>query len=168
MVQRFAPARTWPELEIAAGERFWDGVTLAMAAEPRATGAVYMLGYVAEMLLVASCLRVAGVKPDVDVRGYMTLANRDYRADYRDLYKRPEGNDHELSFWLFVLERRRVAAGEPIDAAFHGALAFKVATIAQNWSEMLRYRSVRASEAELWDVIEAVDWIVQNSPRLWS
>ncbi len=56
---------TWPEMERAAQQRYWDGLTLAVESAESGTAAIYLWGYVAETLLKSAGLRLAlGVTPE--------------------------------------------------------------------------------------------------------
>jgi hypothetical protein len=158
---RLAPAETWPELDSAAMQRFWDGLVLATAGDSHAGGAVYPFGYVAEMLLKTAYFRERGVSRHVDTSG----SRRDARR-FASGYGR-RANDHDLNYWVFVLERVRHANNRPIAPAFLGALKLRVGFIASNWSESLRYRDAQPTEQELHEMFSHVEWILEHRRRLW-
>ena len=57
------PFETWLNMEQAAEQRYWDGMALATSDTGHETGAVYLLGYTAEILLKTACFRTAGIGP---------------------------------------------------------------------------------------------------------
>lgn len=70
------PAETWPSLHSSAQERFWDGIELATTPDARRTAAIYMLGYVVEILLKVAFFRVRGLPAEqpIDLRVIATRA----------------------------------------------------------------------------------------------
>src|SRR5205085_11501029 len=69
--------KTWPELEEAAEQRFWDGFVLAAGSEPRPTGAIYVLGYVAELVLLVMWCRIIDADPAREVDFIATSPTED-------------------------------------------------------------------------------------------
>ena len=167
LLDRCARVRTSAELEAAAESRLWDGMTLAMGNEPRPLAAIYLLGYVAEFVLtVAYCRAKPGKVDDVDAQR-AAMANK-YTDQYQKAYGCRKRNDHELAYLLFALERERIADGRALDAALVGALRVKINWIASNWNERLRYRDVRPTQNELWEMVKSVNWVFEARRNLWS
>jgi hypothetical protein len=160
LLARLPTPETWPEIEQAAEERFWDGYALATHTDRRELGAVYLFGYVIEMLLKTAFYRVHGTPPYSDI-------GRDRRGARTGVGYRPR-NDHDLSYWMHVLERARVVAGRPLDAALVGAMALNIAVASVHWRESLRYRAVVPAEQEVRELVSAVEWIRDHYSRLWS
>jgi hypothetical protein len=148
-------------MESAAERRLWDAFVLAASHEGAETSAVYLLGYVAEIVLKTAFYRERGLSRFVDTAAARRLA-RSYRAAYR---RSP--NDHDLQYWLFVLERIKSAHGRRLSPAFLGAVALRIGLLADNWNESLRYRDARPTPAELNQVLDSVEWIWKNRKRLW-
>lgn len=141
---------TWAEMEAAARERFWDGLALACEKQ-RETGAVYLWGYVAEMLLECASLRARGV-----------LGSESIATILKD-----EGiKHHRLEDLKLDLQTVRSAVFRPIEPQLNRELETHVDTLANNWDVLLRYRSTRATESELDEVHVAVEWFVINYSRL--
>jgi hypothetical protein len=161
LLSRLPQAETWPELERAAEQRFWDGLTLATAAERDETGAVYFLGYVVEILLKTAFFRERGLSRHVD-----TSSERRVARKYARVYGAPR-NDHDLNYWLLVLERIRWVNRRPLHPALLGALRLRVGIIADNWSESLRYREAQPTMSELHDVFANVEWVFRRRRDLW-
>jgi hypothetical protein len=162
LLSRLPVAETWPEIELAAEDRFWDGYALGASGDDRALGAVYLFGYLAEMLLKVAFFRARGVARHSD-----TAPERHAARTLAATYGRPR-NYHDLKYWTFALERMRSANGRPLNAAFAGALTLRVSTLAYHWAESLRYRSVRPTESELHEVVDSVEWIFEHRSELWS
>ncbi len=137
---------TWPELEDAANERFWDGIALA-CDDHRGTGAIYLWGYVAEVLIKCASLRARGVSGTATVAPIL----------------HGEGIwHHRLSDLLHDLRTVRIAASRPLGPVLDSALGSRVNVLSQNWDVSLRYRSTRATETELTEVYNAVEWLMSS------
>ena len=145
---------TWPELQRAAEQRFWDGLSLATSSEHCETGAIYLLGYTVEMLLKAAYYREQGVPRHVDTS--------QARKQARGLVSGYRRNDHDLNYWVNVLEQLRILHKRPLDAATLGAIRLKVAAVEANWDESIRYRAVGPTETELNEVLGSADWLLKH------
>lgn len=55
-----------------------------------------------------------------------------------------------------------------MDPGFAGRLLYHAAIVQAEWSETLRYKPVNATDAELQDVFQSVDWVAANYHALWS
>ena len=159
---RLAPVETWPQLLGASQRRFWDGFALATSSEAHALGAVYLLGYVAEMLLKVAYYRIEGYPAYANVLAARQAARRQAR-----LYALHRRSDHDLLYWAALVERRRRERGLPYDPAFAAALQMHVRRVAENWTEALRYADVDATPDELQAVADSVEWLVANRARPW-
>ncbi len=162
ILSRITAAETWPEMEAAARRRFWEGFILATSLENGETGAIYLFGYVIEILLKTAYYKVDGVSREQDTR-----QTRNQAGIIASVYG-VRGNDHDLTRWLFLLERVRLARGNPFDSAFLGSVRYHVATVAVNWKETLRYRDIQPTDEELAQVYNSVEWVLRNSQALWS
>lgn len=150
----------WPELEQAGQERFFDALALATGPEPRPTGAAYLAGYAAEILLKTAYYRVRGVGQLDDVTP--ELRGMETRAVELGYVWRSGRNRHDLLALAGLLAQEREARGMAFDPYFATTLSGHVVTITGHWSEQLRYKDVVASETELAELFESVSWIVDN------
>ena len=157
-LQMLEPIETWPSLYSAALERYWDGIDLATSPEARRTAAIYLMGYVAEMLLKVAFFRVTGFPPGqaVDLRAITTHAAW------------TKANLHNLDGLTDLLIAERGLRGRAFDPVFAGQLKACVLTVASHWRETLRYRHTPAAETELVEVYQNVDWLRANATLLWS
>ena len=147
------PTETWQTIFSAASERYDDGVHLAGATPPRLTGAVYLFGYAAEILLKAAYFEFTQVPPgdDLFVAGHFSAVKK--HQDYGS------PNLHEVDRWANLLIQERVRQGNPLNPLTATLLRYHVGQVSQNWKETLRYRSTRANQAEYDEVKAAVDWL---------
>lgn len=159
-LQQLEPIETRRTMEWAAEERFYDGLDLATGREGRRMGAIYLFGYVAEMLLKAASAREGGLgETDNIVENWLCQARK--HAQWTK-----GANLHDLVSWLTLLLHQRKARGVPLDSAFAGNLQKHILTLASHWQETLRYKYTGAEEAELDEVFQSVDWLVANRHAL--
>jgi hypothetical protein len=93
-----------------------------------------------------------------------TSSARNQARQWAAAYNRT--NDHDLNYWVFVLERIRVAHRRPIDPALLGAIQFAVARVAENWNESLRYRGDQPTDDDLREVYDQVNWLLSQYPNI--
>lgn len=153
------PFETWPLMELAGEQRYWDSLALALADSGNETGALYLLGYVAEMLLKTAYFRVISLPPSDDIGPSLRAANRD--AHWRG------GNLHNLGSWFYLLGDIRFFQGRPWDAAQAATVERHVLTVDSHWRETLRYTFVAAETSELEEAFASVDWLLANYVVLW-
>ena len=153
------PFETWPLMELAAEQRYWDGLALALADSGSETGALYLLGYVAEMLLKTAYFRIAGVPSGDDIAPSLKAASNNSAW--------LGGNLHNLRSWVALLNAIRFAQGNPWDVLTAAAVERHVLTIDSHWRESIRYTAFAATSAELEEVLTSVDWLHNNYDTLW-
>jgi len=151
------PQETWPRLRSAATERFWDGFDLATSGEDRRLGAIYLLGYVVEMLLKVAFFRVREWPTNQAVDLGAVKAHTAWVG----------GNLHNVTGLADLLIAERGILNRPFDPVFAGELRRRVLIVASHWRENLRYRSAVAETDELAEVYQSVDWLVTNADELW-
>ena len=154
------PVESWSTLHAAAEERFWDGFDLATSEAGRHTGAIYLFGYVAEMLLKVAFFRVRGFPAYGNVYPHLHIAQN--HAAWTG------GNLHSLEAWTEVLIATRASLGIPLDTVFASQLRMNVAVLVSHWRESLRYKYSEADSQELREVFDLVDWLLANRNVLWS
>lgn len=153
------PFETWPGMEQAAAQRFWDALALATGDAGHEAGAIYLFGYVAEMLLKTAYFRVTGVPPSQDIAPHLMAARRN--ASWRG------GNLHDLRSWFALLNDARSLQGNPWGIVTAAIIDRHVLTVASHWRESLRYSPLTATDAELEEVLASVDWLLGNYNILW-
>lgn len=154
-IKMLEPTETWPRLQQAANERYWDGLALVTGFDTRRLGAVYLLGYVAEMLLKVAFFRRTALPDTADIAPALNKAKQ-HAAWHK------KKNLHAVEAWADLLIAERANRGDPLDPALAGSLRFHAATIAGNWSESLRYKESDALESEFATVYESVEWLRRN------
>ena len=160
------------EFVAAACERYSDGI--ALAAQARRTGAIYLFGYSAEMVMKAAYFRAIGVsnRTPLGMRSHLRPA-----VDQAKLLgvNWPKENLHYVQGWgelLVVTQNNLVTTSQPLLASAYSNSAFGQqvtahATLVQHlWNESLRYHKNRAYEFELQRMETSVSWLMTNLPRL--
>lgn len=165
LLERLAKFDTWPELESAAGERYTDALSLAVGPDDRTTGAVYLFGYVFEMLLKTAYYRFIGLSAESNVAP--TLRGMPKKA--KDLDFTWRGNRHNSQSLASLLVYERRVFGRPLDTKIAAELMGHASALSVfHWSESLRYKAVIATESELKSVYDSAEWIRANHNELWK
>lgn len=153
------------EYRASARQRFDDA--LAMAGHGRRTGAIYLWGYTAEMVLKAAYFSLIGL-PDTHNLGWRTDLRPaiDRGRAMRIGWPRP-GEGHNVRAWAELLVNVRALAPA---TAFPAPFALEVQRhgqrIEQLWRETLRYRKNYAYPYEVRQVRESAEWFLIHSRRL--
>jgi hypothetical protein len=167
---RRLPGRWQPEsireFRASARQRFADG--LALAAQGRRTGAIYLWGYSAEMTLKAAYFRLTGLGPtDVITWGGHVLQAINHGRNFLGIPWPTAGQGHNVRAWAELLVAERAATpGAGYVHPFGQEVQACGQTIGQLWSEALRYHKNVAYVYEMNQVREAADWLLSNSHAL--
>jgi hypothetical protein len=162
-LQQIEPHETCPQLLAAATLRYQDGFELLTCRGRHETGGIYLLGYVAEVILKVAIFRTSGFS---DARP-IDLKQLDAKIK-TNLAGLKKSNLHDLKALADVLIAERQNQGRPFDPVFSGALQCQVGLVAAHWREYLRYRHTTPEETEWREVYQAVEWIYDNQTKLWS
>ena len=154
--QRLLPVlETIQEFELASEERYWSGLDL-MTRGDALTG-IYILGYVAEMLLKNSYfLLSAATRPTFPVGSQLAQAKL-AMSILAPAYKFT--SNHDLTYWAIVLTEKRRTESRPLPLDVETALMKHVQCLSENWFVELRYRAGQALPLEIAEVYESVTWI---------
>ncbi len=152
------------EFRAAARQRFDDGISLASAGQR--TGAIYLWGYTAEMMLKAGYFAVIGLA-DTTIVARSDLRAAINRGRSMGIAWLHQGAGHNVRAWAELLVAVRALA--PATALPYW-LAVEVQRrgqrVGQLWNETLRYRENYAYLHELRQVREATGWLLVNSHLL--
>lgn len=155
------------DLVLAAEERYWDAYELAVQGRPFA--AIYVAGFTAEMLLKVAGFLFDGALPGDQIQPRLGPARTYGSARFPAIGH--EGY-HSLRFWTAFLEYKRVDAARPLDPAFLAELRTRTDRAHETWWISMRYRPSApvavVARAEMLGLLEDVDWMLKNHPRLWS
>ncbi len=154
------------EYRAAARQRFDDALELAI--QGRRTGAIYLWGYSAEMLLKAAYFSLRGMAETapITIRADINPAIQHGRTTHSIAWS-SHGSGHDVRSWAELLVLERVAMP---GRAYPADIARQVQVCGQRigllWSETLRYRKNIAYEYELRQVREAAEWLLSHSDIL--
>lgn len=147
-------AETVRDLELAAEEKYWEGLELMVAGHP-GTG-VYLMGLCAEMWLKTSYFHVLGSAPADPVRLLLSPARvagqRLFPAVRHEAY-------HSLRFWRSMLLSQRRRLGKHFDPRLKKQFTRHVTKLYSIWWIEMRYRPDRAGIRDAQTVYEAVTWL---------
>lgn len=153
------------EFRRAAQRRFDDGMALAIAGQR--TGAIYLWGYTAEMILKAAYFSLIGMADTDAITWPAHLRPAIDRGRLLGIAWPPQGAGHNIRAWaeLLVLERTLTPA-----VAYSISFGREVQRPGQRfeplWRETLRYRQNEAYLYEVRQVCEATDWFLLRTDRL--
>ena len=153
------------EFRSAARRRFDDAMTLAAAGQR--TGAVYLWGYTAEMILKAAYFAVLGLDEADPILWGEHLLPAIHRGRALGIAWPVPGQGHNVRAWaeLLVAERASSAA-TAYDAPFGREVQRHGQRFEPLWRETLRYRKNRAYRHEVRQVRESAEWFLVQSPAL--
>lgn len=153
------------EFRAAARQRYDDG--LSLAASGRRTGAVYLWGYSAEMLIKAAYFSAIRVPPTYTITliGDLYPAMERGRAVFSIAWPRA-GRGHNIQAWAELLVLERIHRGIGYARPFALQVQRQATRIYQLWSETLRYHKNVAYVHEVVQVRRAVEWFLVHAKTL--
>ncbi len=149
------------EFRASALERYNDG--LASAAAGRRTGAIYLWGYCAEMLLKAAYFPLAGIAEDAPLswQQHILPAMNRGRNSFQIHWPYP-GQGHNVRAWAELLVAERAVAGAAYPPSFGTDVQRSGQQTGSLWSETLRYHKNTAYAYEVTKVRRAAEWFLVN------
>lgn len=160
---------TVQDLVLAADDRYWDAYELAV--QGHAFTAIYIAGFVGEMLLKTAGFLVDGALPAHPIQPRLGPARAFGRLRFPAV---PHESYHSLRFWTAFLEHKRVDAGRPFDPPALMELHRRVDRVHDTWWVAMRYRAAsgpspvrEVAEAEVLSMLEEVDWLRKQHTALW-
>ena len=161
------------EFVAAACERYSDGI--ALAAQARRTGAIYLFGYSAEMVMKAAYFRAIGVSARTKLEMGSHLWPAVTQAKQLGVNWPKHHNLHYVQGWaelLVVTQKNLLTTSQPplvsayADPSFGQRVTFHATTVQTLWTESLRYHKNRAYEFELRRMQSSVSWLMTSLPQL--
>ena len=154
------------EFRASAQQCFEDG--LALAGLGRRTGAIYLWGYSAEMILKAAYFRLIGLSESaaITIVGHIRPAIIKGRNVLGIAWPKA-GEGHNVGAWAELLIAERAAMpGAAYVPPFGQQVQQSGQTIGQLWNETLRYHKNVAYFYEMNQVREAAEWLLANTRAL--
>ncbi len=154
---------TLQEMEFAAEDKYWEGIELLSSG--RGGGGVYLLGYVAEMLLKIAYFRFIGARPADRVGAYLGPARNAGRLLIPGIDREQY---HSLRFWASLLFQRRRQEHRPLPDDVAAPFRQRTRRLYQAWWVEMRYRRDRCEAWDSHNVYEDVTWLRNHYAALWS
>jgi len=154
------------EFRASAHTRYHDGLRLAL--DGRRTGAIYLWGYTAEMVLKASYFSTIGIAENQPLTwgAHIRPAIITGRQQFQILWPN-EGQGHNVRAWAELLVAARALAPAGAYPQDFGLQIQRCGQrIGQLWRETLRYHKNRAYLHEMTQVREAAEWLLVSSNHL--
>lgn len=150
-------------LDAAASWRLHEAQLLREKGRPCC--AVYLFGYVAEMRIVAACLRLVGCPPTMAV----SLADLNIlKADARQ-QNLMTSDPHDIAGWArYLLYSRRAHHSRWFGANVRDKIQYHGDGLYEHWRPRLRYKALTPTAAQVAAVAEAAEWFDSNYPVFWS
>ena len=148
-------------LELALIDRFNSANTLLAQSEWDA--AIYLYGYVAEMVLKTAYFRIVGNNPADPVSAMLRPARN---AGNRLIPGIADESYHSLRFWSELLRAEWQQQNRPLAAITEMYLIEYSRVLYLNWMVEMRYHPNRADRHEAGDVAEAADWLFNNRAEI--
>jgi hypothetical protein len=152
------------EYEQARSDRLCDGTSLW--SWDRDPGAVYILGYAAEITLKCAYFRFSGFTIAQPI-GHAELHTEKARAPLLGVTVPHEGF-HSVKFWGELLVARRRVRARALPPALEAVLRAAVDAVYDCWWIEMRYKRGDSSRADLLRMQAAVDWIDRNYVTLYT
>ena len=153
------------EFRAAARQRYDDA--LVMACQGRRTGAIYLWGYTAEMIIKAAYFSLIGLSESQVVGWKTDLRPAIDRGRTLKINWPPQGEGHNVRAWAELLVNvRALSPATSFTPAFSLEVQNRGQRIEHHWRETLRYRKNYAYAFEMRDIREAAEWFLVNSTDL--
>jgi hypothetical protein len=150
------------DFELASAERYQDARELLVKGN--ATGATYLSGYVAEMLLKNAVFRFDGARPADRVFPRLAPAKKWAQKELPSL---KFTTYHNVLFWAHVLRKKRMIKGRPLAEPIAQNLLRIAWRVERAWDVQLRYFGREVSMQAALRVFDDVTWIKKNHSHLW-
>lgn len=149
------------EFRAAAQRRFDEG--LALAASGHRTGAIYLWGYTAEMIVKAAYFSLRALPAMVPIRWMPDIRAAIARGRSLGVAWPQQGEGHNVRAWADLLVMERAATGIPYAPAHFGAVVQAMGQRFERlWRETLRYHKNVAYVYEVAQIRDAAEWFVIN------
>lgn len=158
-----ANPETLIEFEFAWERRYLEGMRLLEEKETRTDG-VYLLGYVAEMILKVAYFRFTGAASEDFLDALLTASA--FKTAVKNLGVDAEFY-HSPRFWMEILISTRIQHKRPLPTQLQNNLRAFAEILYDNWKVDMRYHSLPIGEAECQEVKVAVEWLYNRHESLW-
>jgi hypothetical protein len=158
-----ANPETINDMVLAADDRYDEAEHLLQ--QQAFDGAVYLMGYAAEMWLKVVCLRLRGLAPTTQVKPALAPLKVWARSLVVALLPK---DGHDLSYFAQCIPPLRAAAGRPpLGPTISSELAVKITNgLYPEWIVDMRYRRSAVPATGAWDALNNAWWLKTNWTHL--
>jgi hypothetical protein len=153
---------TLQDLELAAERRYREGVELIARGHP--AGGIYLMGYVAEMVLKYAYFRYVGARPSDRVTPRLGPARARGRILIPGIL---DESYHSLEFWSRLLRAERQRDNRPLQPEIDAPFVQRTRRLHQNWWVHMRYLPDHVQDWELRCMRADVGWLRKQRLQLW-
>ena len=149
---------TVSDVLLAADDRYAEAEDLIVAG--RFDGAIYLLGYSAEMWMKAACLALQGLPPSAPVKSSLAPLKTWMQARAPSI---AFTNYRSVVFLVEFAVAKRRDANRPLAASLLGELRQRVVDgVYEDWTVIMRYRRSNVTAAQAWVMLANVWWLRTN------
>ena len=148
-----ANPKTLAEFEQAWTQRYVEGMRL-LEEEATHTGGIYLLGYVAEMILKVAYFRFVGAASDDPIKALLTTTS--FKTAIKNVGVETEFY-HSPRFWTELLVSTRKVSKRSLPTHLQEDLRAYAEKLYNNWKVDIRYHSLKVRAQEWRDMKEAVE-----------
>jgi hypothetical protein len=154
------------EMDLAAKRRHQEAVTLLLSRN--FSGAVYLLGYEAEMLLKSAVYRRLGARPNSQAHVFFRRACKTAQDAALAGHQGQFESGHGLLYWARLVWSLQGPRGQGVPPDLRRTLFRHVWRIEARWAVEMRYSADPGSKDEVMTVLRSVEWIARHRIALWS
>jgi hypothetical protein len=153
-----ASPETLSDMLVAADDRYREAEELLV--NHQFDGAVYLLGYAAEMWLKVACMRLRGHAPTVQVKGALPPLKSWMNAVAPAVVF---SGYHDLRFLAECIFHLRLTQARPLTGTLAAELRAQVVNGLHNgWIVDMRYRRSGVSASDAWSALQQSWWMKSN------
>lgn len=152
-----ATGETILEFQAAAEDRYWEAISLMM--DGHLAGGVYLIGYVAEMLLKSAYFSVRGERLTAQIWPLLAPAWNVGVGYFPGSFSQHNREYHNLDFWARLLREERRRRGVSLPWHKDAEYLDHTRRLYVTWWVEMRYRHAQATPQDAEDALEAVSWL---------
>ncbi len=145
------------EFQSAAEDRSWEAISLM--TDKYYAGGIYLIGYVAEMLLKSAYFAFRGERLTAPVFPLLAPAWSVGCGYFPASYSPSSRDYHNLDFWARLLREERHRGGMDLPWHLDAEYLYHTRRLYMTWWVEMRYRHAQATSQDAEDALEAVSWL---------
>ena len=145
------------EFQAAAEDRYWEAVSLM--TDGHFAGGVYLIGYVAEMLLKSAYFSLIGESLTAPIWPLLAPAWTSGATYFPESFSRNSRDYHNLDFWARLLREERRRQGVALPWHLDAEYLFHIRRLYLTWWVEMRYRHAQATASDAENALGSVSWL---------